>query len=69
MSAMTGGSPQSVPVGVNGRFLFQGGTDGFIAPHALRRGYAVMSMDRGHHACHASRTSPLIHPILIGVQP
>ena len=93
MSAMTGGSPQSVPVGAhclvegkigdregvngrygirfqlrmpdtwNGRFLFQGGggTDGFIAPAigavpstgstatpALRRGYAVVSMDSGH---------------------
>ena len=93
MSAMTGGSPQAVPLGAhclvegkiddregvngrygirfqlrmpkawNGRFLFQGGggTDGFIAPAigavpstgstatpALRRGYAVVSMDGGH---------------------
>ncbi|MGY0614690.1 tannase/feruloyl esterase family alpha/beta hydrolase [Vibrio sp. FJH11] len=52
-----------MPVGWNGRFLFQGGggTDGFIAPAvgtipstgstakpALERGYAVVSMDGGH---------------------
>lgn len=53
----------------NGRFLFQGGggSDGFIAPAtgsvpslgttatpALRRGYAVISMDGGHNGLDAS---------------